>query len=84
MKANLKLIVPALALSALLTGCGSMGGSKAKAAPAASAATPAAQAPAAQQDPATVQVDSIDGRKEVLHRPRHHLDRSQSHPRHRG
>lgn len=34
MKANLKLIIPALALSALLTGCGSMGGSKAKAAPA--------------------------------------------------
>lgn len=45
------MIVPALSLSALLTGCGSMGGSKAKAAPAASAATPAAQALAAQQDP---------------------------------
>ena len=42
MKANLKLIVPALALSALLTGCGSMGGSKAQAAPAASAAHAAA------------------------------------------
>ena len=68
MKANLKLIIPALALSALLTGCGSMGGSKAKAAPAASAATPAAQAPAAQQEPATVQVDSIDGRKEVAYK----------------
>lgn len=71
MKANFKTIVPAAILLAALTGCSTFGGDKtaAKPAPAPAASTPAASAPAAaQQTPATVQVDSIDGKKEVAYK----------------
>ncbi|MDO5640114.1 MAG: hypothetical protein Q4G28_09620 [Neisseria sp.] len=66
MKANLKAIVPAAILMAALTGCSSLGGDKARAETAAEPAAPAAAAE--QQAPATMQVDSIDGRKEVAYK----------------
>ncbi|UOO81485.1 hypothetical protein LVJ83_11160 [Uruburuella testudinis] len=66
MKANFKAILPAALLLAALTGCSTLGGDKAKAEPAATAA--AAETAAAQQTPATMQVDSIDGRKEVAYK----------------
>lgn len=68
MKANFKTIVPAAILLAALTGCSTFGGDKTQAQP---TSTPAASAPAAataQQAPATVQVDSIDGKKEVAYK----------------
>ncbi len=68
MKANFKAIVPAALLMAALTGCSTFGGDKAKAETAAPAAQAAAPAAAEQQAPATVQVDSIDGRKEVAYK----------------
>lgn len=70
MKANFKAIVPAAILMAALTGCSTFGGDKAKAepAPAATASAPAATTANSQQAPATVQVDSIDGKKEVAYK----------------
>lgn len=72
MKMNLKTIVPALAMAGILSACGMMGSNSSPSAQA--AATPAPQqttqpAQQAQQTaPRTVQVDSIDGTKEVAYK----------------
>lgn len=66
MKSNLKTIVPALALVTALSACGMSGKAKPKAEP---APAPAAQQQTPQvQAPQTVQVDSIDGKKEVAYK----------------
>ncbi|MBF0803476.1 MULTISPECIES: hypothetical protein [unclassified Neisseria] len=69
MKANLKIIVPALAAATALSACGMFGKDKPKAQP---APAPVAQQQQQQvpqvQAPQTVQVDSIDGKKEVAYK----------------
>ncbi|WP_373706674.1 hypothetical protein [Neisseria dentiae] len=67
MKANLKTIVPALAMVTALSACGMFGKDKPKAQPAPAPAAQQQQAPQAQ-GPQTVQVDSIDGKKEVAYK----------------
>lgn len=64
MNKNWKLVLTALAATAALTACGTTAKKPAPAAASKAAATPASTAPA---EPATVNVDSIDGRKEVAY-----------------
>lgn len=67
MKTNLKTIVPAVLMMTVLSACGSFGKKDRPAEQPAAQTQPAAQGVEIRQ-PQTVQVDSIDGTKEVAYR----------------